>query len=37
VNKLEKRIKAIANEAGLSSEMVLAENEDSSVTYMNIW
>lgn len=37
VNKLEKRIKAIANEAGLSSEMVLAENEDSSVTYINIW
>lgn len=37
VEKLEKRIKAIANEAGLSSDLVLDDSLNGSVTYMNIW
>lgn len=37
VSKLEKRIKAIASEAGLSADMVLAEGNDESVTYMSVW
>lgn len=35
--KLEKRIAAIANEAGLSPDLVLADESESSVTYMSIW
>lgn len=37
VDKLEKRIKGIANEAGLSPDLVLAEGKDDYVTYMNVW
>lgn len=37
VSKLEKRISAIANEAGLSESLVLADESDASVTYMSIW
>lgn len=37
VSKLEKRIAAIANEAGLSADLILADDSDTSVTYMNIW
>lgn len=37
VAKLEKRIAAIANEAGLSENLVLADESDTSVTYMSIW
>lgn len=37
VSKLEKRIAAIANEAGLSADLVLADESGASVTYMNIW
>ena len=37
VEKLEKRIAAIANEAGLSPALVLADDSGSSVSYMSIW
>ena len=37
VSKLEKRIAVIANEAGLSADLVLADEDSASVTYMNIW
>lgn len=37
VAKLEKRIAAIATEAGLSLSLVLADESESSVTYMNVW
>lgn len=37
VSKLEKRITAIANEAGISADLVLADESGTSVTYMNIW
>ena len=36
-SKLEKRISAIANEAGLSASLILADDSDNSVTYMSIW
>ena len=36
-NKIEKRIKAIANEAGLSYDLIPLEESDSAITYMNIW
>lgn len=37
VSKLEKRIAAIANEAGLAPSLVLADENDESVTYMSVW
>lgn len=37
VAKLEKRIRAIANEAGLSANLVLADDGESIVTYQRIW
>lgn len=37
VEKLEKRIAAIATEAGISPSLVLADNSGSSVTYMSVW
>ena len=37
VAKLEKRIAAIANGAGLSADLVLADGDGSSVSYMNVW
>ena len=37
VEKLEKRIAAIATEAGLSPYLVLADDSSSSVSYMSVW
>lgn len=37
VEKLEKRIRAIANEAGISAEMVMKEDNENSITYMSVW
>lgn len=36
VKSLEKRIHAIANEAGISPELVLSQ-DDNTITYMNRW
>jgi len=36
VKKLEKRIKAIATEAGLPSDIVLADSDEPSVTFISI-
>lgn len=37
VKKLEKRIASIANEAGLSPDLVLDDGGDVSITYMSVW
>lgn len=37
VKKLEKRIAALASQAGVSSDMVLADSDSASITYMPIW
>lgn len=37
VKKLEKRIEAIAYEAGLSPELVLASDDENSITFIPCW
>lgn len=37
VAKLEKRIRAIAKDSGLSADLVLADDGDNVVTYMPVW
>lgn len=37
VQRLEKRIRAIANEAGLSPDLVLASDSEDTVTFMHGW
>lgn len=37
VSKLEKRIRVIANEAGLSPDLVLASDSEDTVTFMRNW
>lgn len=37
VKKLESRIKAIANESGISSDLVLADISNPTISYAPIW
>lgn len=37
VEKIERRIKNIANEAGIPSDLLLVDSEDIVVTYMSVW